>query len=616
MDACDVKAAGNLSEYGDKLKEMRDMLAWVWQMFITPFGKSLARRMMALMVFSEGISVLVPLFLSMIVNSVAAGQEDKQSLITGFACFSLAMVALKIVQRYSLRYRELLFGDNQTQLDQVTTREFLNKSMGAHIDENNKLNEGNIKKGYGRIAEMRNILLYEGVESVFSLLLPYIALLFLDRVVFGLVTVMIAIHLAWSLYLNQKTIRECGPIDEKWRYLDRYRIERLDHVERVKANAKETEELKKIRELSEDTIASDRKYWLWFIDQQIIRSMTVFTLFIGVIAYGSYRAWNGEISPGTLFPLFWWTREMTQAIWRISSIEQKLNYATPAIMSLKDALTLPVGIHIPDKPVFLDAGSPCRIVFDGVGFVYNGRSGEAGMKVIDKLSFTIEPGEKVALIGSSGVGKTTTMRLLLKFMDPCSGKITIDGHDIREIDPASWLRQVAYIPQNAQIFDGTIAYNLLYGLSGEQAERYDRDRLWEMARLLQVDFGERLTAGLDTVVGRKGIKLSGGQAQRVMVCAAALKSPRFLVIDEATSSLDATTERLVQEGLEKILTGDRSALIITHRLNTVRRICDKFILLSGNGHGTGIGAQAASFEELARISDEFARLANDQGITL
>jgi ABC-type multidrug transport system fused ATPase/permease subunit len=135
-------------------------------------------------------------------------------------------------------------------------------------------------------------------------------------------------------------------------------------------------------------------------------------------------------------------------------------------------------------------------------------------------------------------------------------------------------------------------------------------------RTLQIDFGDRLVDGLDTRIGYNGIKLSGGQNQRLMIGAAALKEPRFMIIDEATSSLDATTERLVQDGLQKVLV-NCGALIVTHRLNTVRRICNRFVLIDRvDGRGGTVHAIANSFEELAEISPAFRLLAVDQGIKL
>jgi ATP-binding cassette, subfamily B, bacterial len=170
------------------------------------------------------------------------------------------------------------------------------------------------------------------------------------------------------------------------------------------------------------------------------------------------------------------------------------------------------------------------------------------------------------------------------------------------------------------VLDGTIRYNLIYGLTREEQELATDEELWSLMRLLKIDFGERLIDGLDTLVGRNGMKLSGGQAQRLMIGAAAMKKPRFMVIDEATSSLDSTTEKAVQYGLAKVLAGNVGALVVAHRLSTVRHLCNRFIVLrevsSLNGGESQVEAIADSFEELYGTSPTFRRLADDQGVTV
>ena len=241
------------------------------------------------------------------------------------------------------------------------------------------------------------------------------------------------------------------------------------------------------------------------------------------------------------------------------------------------------------------------------------------LPVLRNVSFTIEPGEKAALIGPSGAGKTTIMRLLMRYMDPTAGAILIDGHDLRDVQLSSWLNLIAYVPQQAQVFDGTVRDNLLYRFTDEPIAVPDEE-LWTMMRKLKIDFGDRLTAGLDTRVGRHGIELSGGEQQRLMIGAAAMRKPIFMVVDEATASLDATTEKAVQKGLEEVLGTTMGALIITHRLSTVRRLCSKFFVLRDSEglapDESQLEATASSFEELYEISPTFRRLADDQGVVI
>ena len=266
---------------------------------------------------------------------------------------------------------------------------------------------------------------------------------------------------------------------------------------------------------------------------------------------------------------------------------------------------------------------PITITITDVGHRYeHGRSKVDGgqMRVLQGLSFTIEPREKVALIGPSGAGKSTVTRLLQRYMDPEQGSISLNGHDLRGVNLQSWRRLVGNIPQGPKLFDGTLKDNLIYALSPEQRSALTDEKIWEVMRLLRVDFGARLTDGLQTRVGRNGVKLSGGEAQRVMIASVALKRPRFMIIDEATSSLDAENQAAVQAGLESLLASmDASALIIAHRLSTVMG-CNKFVVLKPvdtlqNGNSQ-IECIAHSKEELFATSPTFRRLADLEGVRL
>jgi ATP-binding cassette subfamily B protein len=309
-------------------------------------------------------------------------------------------------------------------------------------------------------------------------------------------------------------------------------------------------------------------------------------------------------------------------------LERQFNYNMPSIRSMIDALSIPPDIVSKPDAIVLATSEPLTIAFDGITHAYplddeeNGDDGNCtpSSAVLKNVNFTIAPGEKVALIGPSGAGKTTLMKLLLRFMDPGIGSIRVNGHDLRDIDLGSWMRTVSYIPQHAQILDGTIRYNLTYALTPEIALLWNDGRLWELMRNLCINFSGRLTKGLETVVGERGIKLSGGQAQRVMIGAAAIQKPPFMIIDEATSHLDSSTERAVHEGLKKVLATDVGALIIAHRLSTVEDLCDRFVVLRDpseiSDDESQIEAIASSFRELYRVSPTFKRLADDQHLVV
>jgi len=578
--------------------------------------------MVGWMTLSCLLTVVLPLMFGKITDLLNPRKTQVRILLVMLAIYGALLLLRQIIRYKQSITREYLGGENMRQLDVRTTELFLEKSLGMHISESNHLNEANVKKGYDRVLGLEGMLLFEGIEALLNIALPFIALwiftIMSGRWAVGLLIMLIlASHLAWTLFLNQQVLRVCLPIDKMWRFLNRYRVERWQRVERVKTNAKEEVERREIERLFDQAIEPDRSFWFWFIRQATYRNTIADALLFTLIAYCVRSVWMGDMALGSLWFLVSWGSQFSTTLWHIGHIEHQFNFFTPSIMGMKEALTMPKGIGTCEEPIAVTPAQAFRVEFESVGYHYEHQtSDKETIPTLENVSFTIEPGEKVALIGPSGAGKSTIMKLLLRYMDPTEGRILIDGVDLRHIRLETWLTQIGYVAQQFEVFDGTIRYNLTYGLSEERKRTITDDDIWNIMRMLRVDFGDRLVDGLDTRIGFNGIKLSGGQNQRLMIGAAALKEPRFMIIDEATSSLDATTERRVQDGLARVL-HNCGALIVTHRLNTVRRICDRFILLDREeGSGGTIHAVANSFEALAETSPAFRRLAIDQGIEL
>ena len=197
--------------------------------------------------------------------------------------------------------------------------------------------------------------------------------------------------------------------------------------------------------------------------------------------------------------------------------------------------------------------------FENVSFSY-----EPARQILRDVSFTIAPGATVAVVGSSGAGKSTLARLLYRFYDVNGGRITIDGQDLRSVTQASLRAAIGIVPQDTVLFNDSIAYNIGYGRPGST-----QDQIESVARAAQLhDFIVRLPQGYDTPVGERGLKLSGGEKQRVAIARMLLKDPPILVLDEATSALDSTNEQAIQQALREAA-ARRTTLVIAHRLSTV-----------------------------------------------
>ncbi len=364
--------------------------------------------------------------------------------------------------------------------------------------------------------------------------------------------------------------------------------ETLQSIYAVKSFANERFEVNRYR-ASNDAV---RGVSMQFASGRALFSVFIITVLFGALFFviwsGMRMVESGEITAGQLISFVTFTAVIGGAIAGLGNFYSELVGAMGATERVQEILTAESETEA-RRQTNVPAG-PLKgtIELDAVEFAYPTRS---DVPVLRGLSLSIQPGQKVALVGQSGAGKSTVMQLMLQFHQPLSGVIKIDGKDIQEYELESYRRNFALVPQEVILFGGTIRENVLYGkpeaTEAELVEALEKANAW--------DFVQAFPDGLETVVGERGIKLSGGQRQRIAIARAILRDPAILLLDEATSSLDAESERLVQEALNRLME-NRTSIIIAHRLSTIREVDRIFVLEGGKIVEMGTHAELSALE--------------------
>lgn len=373
--------------------------------------------------------------------------------------------------------------------------------------------------------------------------------------------------------------------------------ETLGAVRTVQAHAREPYERGRFDHALGDAIKAARRR---IGAQSLVTASAILLVFgaiVGVLWLGAHDVIDGRLSAGTLGQFVLYALIGGGSVGALAEVWNELQRAAGDMGRIGELLQEDIEIRAPAQPHALPQPLRGEIQFDDVVFHYPQRPDQAAL---DHFTLHVRPGETVALVGPSGAGKSTVLSMLLRFHDPASGRICVDGVDVRQADPAELRAQLALVPQQPTLFAASARENIRYG----RLQASD-DEVEQAARAAEADgFLRALPQGYDSELGERGARLSGGQQQRVAIARALLKDAPILLLDEATSALDAQSEYSVQQALERLMAG-RTTLVIAHRLATVLK-ADRIVVMDqgrivAEGTHAQLLAEGGLYAELARL---------------
>ena len=539
---------------------------------------------------------VLPIVTANIINDITSGSPDTIQNIIIQAIIMVALVVLNVPMNYLYtRYKSLATRYAETGLRKALVRKLQQLSISYHKETQSGRLQSKIMRDVEAVETLStqmflsilNIALNIGVALFVTVSKSLIVFLF-----FLLTTPLAAATMVFFRNIMKKRNTEFRKEMEE---TSARVMEMVELIPVTRAHALEEEEVTK---MSGQLFAVAEKGYKLDVIQALFGSVgwAIFQIFqVICLGFTGFLALKGTVGPGdiTLYQSYFAT--IVSQVSSLMSLIPVIAKGVESVNSIGEVL-LEEDIECNDGKEALDRVEG-EFDFKNVRFAYN----NTDKPVLHELNLHVDKGQTIALVGESGAGKSTILNLVIGFNFATDGAVTIDGHDMRDIDLRSYRKHLAVVPQTSILFSGTIRDNITYGI-----DDVDEDTLNKVVDAANLrDLIDSLPNGLDTVVGEHGGKLSGGQRQRVSIARALMRNPKVIVLDEATSALDSISEKLIQEALNN-LTKDRTTFIVAHRLSTIKG-ADRIAVIA-DGHCVEYG----TYDELMELKGEFYQMKSIQ----
>lgn len=552
---------------------------------------------------------------SKIIDRVAEGGVAADQVFSTFLPYIVLLVVANLVgqicsklQDYAVWKLEIL---GYYDLSTLVFDSLSNQSMtfhnsrfgGALVSQTSKFTNA-----YSSLVELFN---YSLVPLISSTILTIVLLAPLVPLYVVILTAILVVYVVVVWLLFRRTLPRNEVAASAQNRLSGELSDSITNILAVKTSGREAYEKGLFTKANKEVRAADSKRMhATLLSASVAAGIIVIIMVIQTIFVAGGNAWYG-ISAGTLVLIFSYTHNLTLRFNMINQTMTVINRAFGDAAEMTQNLDEPRLVDDAEDAVDLEV-TEGKITFQNLRFRYtDGRTEDADPdeepaggaaagtreNIFEDFSMTIEPGERIGLVGRSGSGKTTLTKLLLRLEDIQEGTICIDGQDISNVTQVSLRRQIAYVPQEPLLFHRTIAENIAYGRPDATMEEIRA----AAEKANATEFIQKLPDGFDTITGERGVKLSGGQRQRIAIARAILTNAPILVLDEATSALDSESERMIQDALANLMEG-RTSIVIAHRLSTVSRL-DRIVVLKD-----GEILESGTHDELIRNGKEYAGL--------